>query len=69
MNNNVNVILPKDGAILSVPGDTSNEALQKLAEQLNSIWPDRKFLMVAGDVKSVSEAEMNQAGWFKRDDK
>lgn len=66
MKNNVNVIIPKDGAILSVPDDTPTEALKELSEQLHAIWPDRRFLMVAGDIKTVSEAEMNAAGWHKR---
>ncbi len=67
MKNNVNVIIPKDGAILSVPDDTPTEALKELSEQLHAIWPDRRFLMVAGDIKTVSEAEMNAAGWYKRE--
>lgn len=66
MKNNVNLIIPKDGAILSVPDDTPTEALKELSEQLHSIWPDRRFLMVAGDIKTVSEAEMKAAGWYKR---
>ena len=66
MKNNVNVIIPKDGAILSVPDDTPIEALKELSEQLHAIWPDRRFLMVAGDIKNVSEDEMNTAGWYKR---
>ena len=67
MKNNVNLIIPKDGAILSVPDDTPTEALKELSEQLHAIWPDRRFLMVAGDIKTVSEAEMNAAGWHKRE--
>lgn len=67
MKNNVNLIIPKDGAILSVPDDTPTEALKELSEQLHAIWPDRRFLMVAGDIKTVSEAEMNAAGWYKRE--
>jgi|AntDeeMinimDraft_5_1070356.scaffolds.fasta_scaffold59919_2 hypothetical protein len=66
MKNNVNLIIPKDGAILSVPDDTPTEALKELSEQLHAIWPDRRFLMVAGDIKNVSEADMNAAGWYKR---
>mgnify|MGYP001374978856 CR=1 FL=1 len=67
MKNNVNLIIPKDGAILSVPDDTPTEALKELSEQLHAIWPDRRFLMVAGDIKTVSEDEMNAAGWYKRE--
>lgn len=66
MKGNVNVIIPKDGAILSVPDDTPTEALKELSGQLHAIWPDRRFLMVAGDIKNVSEGEMNAAGWYKR---
>ncbi|MCJ8317000.1 hypothetical protein [Idiomarina sp.] len=66
MKNNLNVIIPKDGAILSVPDDTPTEALKKLSDQLHAIWPDRRFLMVAGEIKNVSEADMNAAGWYKR---
>lgn len=62
----VNVILPKDGAILAVPEDTPIEALKQLSEQLHAIWPDRKFMMIAGDVKSLSEEDMNRHGWYKR---
>jgi hypothetical protein len=50
-----------------VPDDTPTEALKELSEQLHAIWPDRRFLMVAGDIKTVSEAEMNAAGWYKRE--
>jgi len=66
MKGNVNVIIPKDGAILSVPDDTPTGALKELSGQLHAIWPDRRFLMVAGDIKNVSEGEMNAAGWYKR---
>jgi len=66
MKNNLNVIIPKDGAILSVPDDTPTEALKELSDQLHAIWPDRRFLMVAGDIKNVPEADMNAAGWYKR---
>ena len=66
MKNNVNVIIPKDGAILSVPDNTPLESLKELSLQLHNLWPDRKFIMVAGDIKNVSEADMNAAGWYKR---
>jgi len=66
MKNNVNVIIPKDGAILSVPDDTPLDSLKELSLQLHNLWPERKFLMVAGDIKNVSEDEMNAAGWYKR---
>ncbi|WP_372941410.1 hypothetical protein [Shewanella sp.] len=66
MKNNVNVIIPKDGAILSIPADTSYEAVEELSAQFHAIWPNRKFLIVVGDIKIVSEADMNAAGWYKR---
>ncbi len=55
MKGNVNVIIPKDGAILSVPDDTPTEALKELSGQLHAIWPDRRFLMVAGDIAPEKE--------------
>lgn len=62
----VSMIVPHDGCILQVPADVGPEEAQQLSAELHRIWPNRNFLLVAGNIRQLSEEEMNKQGWYRQ---
>lgn len=61
------VMIPVDGAIIQVPAGTDYNAINQLLEATKSNFPDRKFIIICGDVNLLDEEKMNKLGWFKKE--
>ncbi|ERI52172.1 hypothetical protein N878_01195 [Pseudomonas sp. EGD-AK9] len=56
----------RDGDVLTLPADTGRECGAQFAEALQDLHPDKRVLIVLGDVQSLDEAAMNAAGWYRK---
>ncbi|HCK4503026.1 TPA: hypothetical protein N0H38_004442 [Pseudomonas aeruginosa] len=56
---------PQDGDVLVLPGDFPREDFRALAEALELAKPGLKCLIVRGDVRLLSVADMNRLGWYR----
>lgn len=54
-----------DGDVLQMPLGTTLEQMTKLNHQLTALHPDKRFVLVAGDVELVPESLMAAAGWVR----
>jgi len=61
------VIIPADGAFIQLPAGTDYSELKKLWEATKSNFPDRKFIIISGDVNLLDEEKMNKLGWFRKE--
>lgn len=53
-----------DGAVFTVPADTSFEAAQQLGEAIHLV-SGANCLVIIGELKDVSCSQMNAAGWYR----
>jgi hypothetical protein len=56
---------PADGDIFVVPEDTPVDLARALVEAIAVASPGVKALVFRGDVRRLSTAEMNAAGWYR----
>ncbi len=60
------MLIPNEGCILQVPSELTEHDCAGLVEQIRKLWPNRKVLIVAGDVSKLSEVEMAEHGWYRK---
>ncbi len=56
---------PRDGDIFVVPEDTPVDLARALVEAIAVASPGVKAMVFRGDVRRLSTAEMNAAGWYR----
>lgn len=56
---------PQDGDVFVVPESTDYQDAQDLAEALHLAVPGVKCVVIRGDIKRLSTADMNAAGWYR----
>jgi hypothetical protein len=56
---------PADGDIFVVPEDTPVDLARALVEAIAVASPGVKAMVFRGDVRRLSTAEMNAAGWYR----
>lgn len=62
------IIIPEDGAIIQVGGQTTIEEMTQLRDALCAVWTDRKFILYRGDdIAQADEETMNKLGWFRKE--
>lgn len=55
----------KDGDVLALPAEATQEFAFQLIESLRVTSPGLKCSVVLGDIELISEADMNAAGWYR----
>ena len=62
------IIIPEDGAVIKVGGETTIEEMKQLRDALCAVWTDRKFILYRGDDIALADEEtMNKLGWFRKE--
>ncbi|MCY1410995.1 hypothetical protein D9M71_263750 [compost metagenome] len=56
---------PQDGDVFIVPVGTDYQDARELAEALHLAKPGVKCVVIQGDIKRLSTADMNAAGWYR----
>ncbi|MNG11930.1 hypothetical protein D3C85_1497000 [compost metagenome] len=60
----VRKLSPQDGDVFVVPAGTDYLDMRRLAEALR-VAAGVKCLVIQGDVRQLSVADMNAAGWYR----
>lgn len=56
----------RDGDLLIFPENTTLEDMKQVVEVIRYLNPTAKAALVAGDIKKISETDMNNAGWYRK---
>jgi hypothetical protein len=61
----VRKLSPKNGDVFVLPAETSEEDACSFVAALHSASPGLKGVVIRGDIKQLSTADMNAAGWYR----
>lgn len=55
----------EDGTVFKVRNGMP-ETIRDLAQRLRELHPQKRFLIVDGDIETLDESQMNEAGWYRK---
>lgn len=57
----------KDGDILRLPAGTDLDLAAQIGKELRQLHPDKRFIVLCGDLDQISDENLKAAGWVRHD--